>query len=147
MIKTVEHFRFTVRNLVAALQFFCDWMGLEATPPSEVQSEKVQQIVGIPGARLRISLVRIPNAGAIELIEYVSPKGEKVDSKPCNAGAAHLAFVVDNIQKMYEDLLRRGVKFVSPPVQLPGNDGKGKWGVCYLKGPDDITIELVEKTS
>jgi lactoylglutathione lyase len=147
MIKTVEHFSFTVSNLDSALQFFCEGMGLEATPPSEVQSKKVQEIVGIPGACFRISLVRIPNAGAIELIQYVRPEGARIDSKPCNPGAAHLAFVVDDIQQMYEGLLRKGVKFVSPPVWLPGNDGKGRWGVCYLKGPDDITIELVEKTS
>lgn len=146
MIKTVEHFSFTVSNLEAALQFFCEWMGLETTPPVEVQSTKIQQIVGIPEACFRLSLVRIPNAGSIELIEYVRPKGAKIDSKPCNPGAAHLAFVVDNIQQMYEDLLAKGVKFVSPPVWLPGNDGKGRWGVCYLKGPDDITIELVEKS-
>jgi catechol 2,3-dioxygenase-like lactoylglutathione lyase family enzyme len=147
MIKTVEHFSFTVSNLEAALQFFCERMGLEATPPAEVQSKKIQEIVGIPEACFRISLVRIPNASSIELIEYVRPKGRKIDSKPCNPGTAHLAFVVDNIQEMYQDLLQKDVKFVSPPVWLPGNDGKGRWGVCYLKGPDDITIELVEKSS
>jgi catechol 2,3-dioxygenase-like lactoylglutathione lyase family enzyme len=147
MIKKVEHFSFTVSNLEAALQFFCEWIGLEATPPREVQSRKIQQIVGIPEAHFRISLVRIPDAGAIELIEYVTPKGTRIDSKPCNPGASHIAFVVDDIQKMYEDLWGKGVQFVSPPVWLPGNDGTGRWGVCYLKGPDDITIELVEKTS
>ena len=46
---------------------------------------------------------------------------------------------------MYRDLTAKGVRFVNPPVWAPGNDGKGKWGVAYLKGPDDITIELVEK--
>jgi len=45
---------------------------------------------------------------------------------------------------MYDDLMGKGVEFNHPPVWVPGNDGKGRWGVCYLKGPDDITLELVE---
>ncbi len=145
MIKTIEHFSFTVSNIDAALQFFCGLLGLEATPVSEANSKRIQEIVGIPGALLRVSLVRIPGSSAIELIQYVSPEGRRVDSSPCNPGVAHVAFVVDDIQKMYEDLRSKGVKFISQPVWLPGNDGKGRWGVCYLKGPDDITIELVEK--
>jgi hypothetical protein len=46
---------------------------------------------------------------------------------------------------MYEDLSKKGVKFVNPPVWAPGNDGKGRWAVCYLRGPDGITLELIER--
>jgi len=113
----------------------------------EVNNEDVQRIVGIPGAHLRISLVQVPDNKNIELIEYVKPKGKKLDLKTCNTGVAHLAFAVDDIQKMYDDLSKKGVKFNNPPVLVPGNDGKGRWAVCYLKGPDDITLELIEKKS
>lgn len=145
MIKSTEHFSFTVSNLDDSLHFFCDLLGLKATPIMEVNNEDVQRIVGIPGAHLRISLVQVPDNKNIELIEYVKPKGKKLNLKTCNTGVAHLAFVVDDIQKMYDDLSKKGVKFNNPPVLVPGNDGKGRWAVCYLKGPDDITLELIEK--
>jgi lactoylglutathione lyase len=147
MIKSTEHFSFTVSNLNDSLFFFCDLLGLKATPVMEVDNEDVQKIVGIPGAHLRLSLVQVPDNKNIELIEYVKPKGKKLALKTCNPGVAHLAFVVDDIQKMYKDLSKKGVKFNNPPVLVPGNDGKGRWAVCYLKGPDDITIELIEKKS
>ncbi len=145
MIKGTEHFSFTVGNMDAALHFFCELLGLKATPVMEIEDKDVQKIVGMPGALLRISIVQIPDRNNLELIEYVRPEGTKIDSKSCNPGAAHIAFQVDDIQTMYQNLTGKGIRFINPPVWLPGNDGKGLWGVSYLKGPDDITVELVEK--
>jgi lactoylglutathione lyase len=147
MINSVEHFSFTVSNLNEGLHFFCDLLGLKATPVMEVNNEDVQRIIGIPGAQLRISLVQTPDKQNIELIEYVKPKGIKLDLKTYNAGVSHLAFLVDDVQRMYNDLSKKGVEFRNPPTWTTGNDGKGRWGVCYVKGPDDITLELIEKQS
>lgn len=144
MIKNTDHFSFTVSNLEDSLHFFCDLLGLKASPIMEVENEDVQKIINMPGACLRISLVQIPDNQKIELIEYVKPKGRRIDSKTCNPGVGHLALRVDDIQKMYEDLIKKGIRFKNPPVWTVSNDGKSKWGVCYLKGPDEITLELIE---
>jgi hypothetical protein len=52
---------------------------------------------------------------------------------------------VADIDALYKNLSAQGVTFVSSPVWAPANDGVGRWGVCYLKGPDDITFEMIEK--
>src|SRR4030042_6307476 len=135
MIKSTEHFSFTVSNLEKTLYCFFDMLGLEASPIIEVEKETVQKIIGVPGASLRISNVQLPDNKKIELIEYIKPKGKKLDSKVYNTGAAHIAFQVDNIQKTYDDLSEKGVEFVHAPVWAPDSEGKGDWAVCYLKGP------------
>ena len=145
MIKSAEHFSFTVSNIDTALHFFRDLLGLKASPVMEVEDPDVQRIVGIPQAVLRLSIVRVPGGAKIELIQYVKPEGKAIDSRPCNPGAAHIAFLVEDIEKAYRELSAAGVRFVNPPVWALGNDGRGRWGVCYLRGPDDIMIELVEK--
>jgi catechol 2,3-dioxygenase-like lactoylglutathione lyase family enzyme len=145
MIKSAEHFSFTVSDIESALHFFCDLLGLSATSVAEVETPEVRQIVGIPDASLRISTVKIPGGTRLELIQYVRPSGRKVDTRPFNPGTAHIAFLVDDIQTTYEDLLQKGVKFVNPPVWNSGNDGKGRWGVSYLHGPDNLIIELIEQ--
>jgi catechol 2,3-dioxygenase-like lactoylglutathione lyase family enzyme len=145
MIRTTEHFSFTVSNIEESLHFFHDLLGLEATPVMDVESEDVRKIIGMADASLRISLVRLPDGKAIELIEYVRPEGQKIDLRTCNVGVAHMAFLVDDIDSAYRELSERGVKFVSEPVWAPGNDGKGRWAVCYLRGPDGITFELIER--
>jgi catechol 2,3-dioxygenase-like lactoylglutathione lyase family enzyme len=128
-----------------SLHFFCDLLGLKATPVMEVDDEDLRRIIGMPDAHLRISLVQVPDNKNIELIEYVKPQGKTIDLKTCNAGVAHIAFVVDDLDKVYEDLSNKGVDFVSPPIRVPANDGKGRWAVCYLHGPDGITLEFIEK--
>jgi catechol 2,3-dioxygenase-like lactoylglutathione lyase family enzyme len=146
MIKSTEHFSFTVSNLNDSLHFFCDLLGLSATPAVLVDSASVQTIIGMPGARLLISDVQLPDGGSIELIEYVEPKGATIDLATRNAGVAHIAFGVEGIQKMYEELSAHGVEFVSAPVWDPQHDGKGKWAHCYLRGPDGISLEFIERT-
>ena len=147
MIKSTEHFSFTVSNLDEALHFFRDLLGLSATPGVDVENEGVRKIIGMAGAKLRIAMVHLPDGGSIELIEYVKPKGATIDLATCNSGVAHIAFNVDDIQKMYDDLSARGVRFVSAPVWAPAADGKCKWAVCYLRGPDGITFELIERVA
>lgn len=145
MIKAIEHFSFTVSSLEDSLDFFCNKLGLEATPIMEVDHQDVKKIVGMPDARLRISLVKIPGEKNIELIQYVQPKGKSLDLTTSNTGVAHIAFEVSDITALYKKLSLHGVTFLSPPVWTQSNDGQGKWGVCYLKGPDNITFELIEK--
>jgi len=145
MIKAIEHFSFTVSNLENSLHFFCDQLGLEAGPIMEVDHPDVRQIVGMADAQLRISLVKLPDNQTIELIEYTRPQGKPLDLSTCNTGVAHIAFEVADINTLYQNLSAQGITFVSQPVWAPANDGKGQWGVCYLKGPDDITLEMIEK--
>jgi hypothetical protein len=75
MIKAIEHISFTVSSLEDSLGFFCNRLGLEATAIKEVDHPDVKQIVGMPDARLRISLMKLPTDRNIELIQYIQPEG------------------------------------------------------------------------
>ena len=144
MITRIQHFSFTVSNLEEAVRFFHDLLGLEATPIREAKGERVEKLIGIPEAWLRLSCIITPDNGCIELIEYVAPKGKQIDLSTCNTGVAHLALEVDDIQKVYDELSAKGVKFNYPPQWSEAGALKG-WGSCYLKGPDGITLEFMER--
>jgi hypothetical protein len=68
-----------------------------------------------------------------------------LDLTTCNTGVAHIAFEVSDISTLYEKLSSQDITFLSPPVWTLSSDGQSQWGVCYLKGPDNITLELIEK--
>jgi len=144
MIEYIQHFSFTVSNLEEALHFFCDQLGLEATPIRETGGERAETLLGIPGASLRLSIVKVPGNNNIELIQYLAPEGQKLDLKTCNPGVAHISFVVDDIEKIYRELSAQGVQFVNPPYWEGQSVAGWGWGVCFLRGPDGISIELMQ---
>ena len=142
MIKGIQHFSFTVTSLEESINFFCSVLGLKVSPLREAKGERADKILGFKDVQVKAAHIILGN-GHIELMEYVNPKGQKIDLSTCNPGVGHISFIVDDIQTMYEDLSAKGVKFNSPPLWSGGGVYKG-YGICYLKGPDEITIELMQ---
>ena len=144
MIIGTHHASFTVSNLENTLHFFCDLLGLKASPIEKARGEVPENLLQMPSASLMICFVTTPDNSNIEFIEYLAPKGDKIDLKTSNIGVAHIAFEVDDIQKMYDDLAAKGVEFNHPPIWVEAGVLKG-WGICYLKGPDGITLEFMQR--
>ena len=146
MVVSVWHTSWTVSDLDRSIAFYCDLMGFELIRRRVRTGEFIETVVGFPGAELHIAALRIPQAPEppsqhhLELIQYVSPKGAKLQLSTCNVGAAHLALEVKSIHDDYRRLSAAGVHFVSPPVEIPGGAGYA----CYMRDPDGFTIELVE---
>ena len=143
MITAVQHISFTVSNIDEARSFFTDKLGLEANEIREVSGERVEKIIGFSDLKMRITNIILPDNGNVELIEYVSPKGNKIDLATCNTGVAHVGFMVDDVEKTYKEWKAKGVQFVYEPQWASGGALKG-WGISYFRGPDGITMEIME---
>ena len=139
----VSHTSFSVTDMDRSLAFYRDLLGMEVTMDRERTGEYIEQVVGFPGARLRIVGLKLPSGSdhILELIEYKSPRGQRVDTRTCNPGTAHFCFVTDDIHKTYEEMCRLGVRFKSAPVQIPSGPSAGGYDAYFLD-PDDITLEL-----
>jgi catechol 2,3-dioxygenase-like lactoylglutathione lyase family enzyme len=143
------HFSFTVSDLERSVHFYCDILGLELVHRQEQANPYTRQLVGYPDAYLRVAQLRIRGAPTarsghlIELVEYVAPRGKKVDTRTFNPGTAHLAFEVDDIQAEYQRLVVQGVRFRSEPVTIEAGINRGGYAVYFLD-PDDITLELLQ---
>ena len=53
-------------------------------------------------------------------------------------GFDHIGLEVDDVDAAFEDLTERGFKFFIPPTDIPN------LRIAFFKGPEDITIELVQ---
>lgn len=143
VITGIQHISYTVSDIEEATDFFVNKLGLTATPVRDVSGDRVEKIIGFRDLHMKISNVITPDNGNIELIEYFSPKGTPSDMATCNPGISHLAFVVDDIEKTYREWSAKGVQFVAGPQWASGGALKG-WGISYLRGPDGITMEIME---
>ena len=70
----------------------------------------------------------------------VSRKDEIIvgDASETRYGFDHIGLEVDDVDAAYKDLTDRGFSFFMPPTDIP------KLRIAFFKGPEDITIELVQ---
>jgi catechol 2,3-dioxygenase-like lactoylglutathione lyase family enzyme len=138
-----HHTSLTVSDLERSVAFYTD-LGLEVVLRQTPGGTYLQKITGFPDVHIRQAHLTLPGGGhQLELFEYVSPRGQPVRSRNCDPGNTHLAFVVDDLDAVYERLASRGVEFVSPPVTIDAGANVGAKGL-YLRDPDGFTIELFE---
>ena len=86
-IKRVDHTGFTVSSLENSLAFWVDVLGFRHLYTWAFETTPfIEELVGVPGAALRIAMVEGPGH-MIELLEYTSP-GDRQTYKPrsCDVG-------------------------------------------------------------
>jgi catechol 2,3-dioxygenase-like lactoylglutathione lyase family enzyme len=143
-ITGAHHTSFTVADLEKSLEFFRDLIGLEVLFVREVRDAYFGRIVGLPDSVVKAALLRIPGSNHhVELFQYLSPPGEAYRPRPCDLGSTHLALLVDDLPALYRQLLARGVRFASEPVQIDAGPNRGGYGV-YVRDPNDILIEFFQ---
>ena len=125
----------------------CSGCGL-VLKSSRVNEKIAKNILGLEGAKLKVAMVQhgeAPEATVVELIEFLSPPGKLFpsDFQYNNVGVTHIAFKVNDIEGMYQDLAAKGVKFNSPPQSIEAKD-LGLIKAVYFKDPDGITLEFME---
>jgi lactoylglutathione lyase len=149
MITGVFHFSFTVDSIEESKDFYGRILGLELVHEARHDRPYTSRQVGFENADLKMAAFRVPGVApqasthVLELIEYVHPKGVKLDAATNNTGSAHLALVVDDVFGEYERLAALGVRFRSEPVRIDAGPNEGGYTVYFLDC-NGITLELVQ---
>ena len=60
------------------------------------------------------------------------------DASQTRYGFDHIGLEVDDVDAAYKDLTDRGFNFFMPPTDIPN------LRIAFFRGPEDITIELVQ---
>ncbi len=143
MYTNVNHVSFTVSSVEKAVEFYVHSLGMKLMDVSKRDVAFSEKVTGIPGASLRIAYLSVADF-KIELIEYLTSRGEKLDTRTCNIGSAHICFNVDELGTMFAEMSAKGVKFISPPLTIPAGPNRGG-KVVYLEDCDGNTLEFIER--
>jgi len=137
---SVRHVGIVVTDLKAALYFYCDLLGLKEAPVKVEAGPFLEGLLAFDKAHVHtVKLTAFEGPTLVELLAFDEPR--PLPKTPLNAvGPTHIALTVDDLQNMYERLLKAGVPFNAPPRQTP--DGLAV--VAYCQDPDGTFIELVE---
>lgn len=123
------HTMVRVGNLDAALEFFCDKLGLVQTKRYDSEQGQFSLIyLAAPHDLLNAKEKRAPE------LELTYNWGESSYTGGRNFG--HLAYEVDNIYETCQRLMDKGVTINRPPA-----DGH----MAFVISPDGISVELLQK--
>lgn len=141
MIQSMNHVSFTVFDLDRAVRFYRDGLGLGLVDVSGRDPGFSAQVTGIEGAHLRIAYLRTTNC-AVELVEYLSPRSGKADTRTSNVGSAHVCFDVNDFEGMVAGIVDAGGRLAGECQTIPEGPNRGRQ-VAYLEDLDGNTIELI----
>lgn len=143
-ITKAHHTGLQVESLERSLTFYRDILGFEIAFQWNPRAEYVGKLVGYPEVDLHAAVLRIPNSDVfLELLEYRNVERRAVDTRTANPGTAHIAFFVDDLDALFEQLVARGVGTVSEPVTPTIGPNKGGRAV-YMYDPDGIRVEFIQ---
>ena len=146
MLTGLSHFAFTVSDIEDSVRWYEHVLGLRLLARQRQDNTYTRQMVGLGTAVLEVAEFELDPAQpslSLELLQYLSPPGERISLSTANVGVAHLSFVVADIDAEYQRLADQGVRFVSRPVEI--TEGMNIGGrACYFHDPDGITLELFQ---
>ena len=102
-------------------------------------------ILGYDDVKLRVAIFTHPvNDFVLELFQYQNPPSTKRTLKNHFVGASHLAFEVEDVDAMHENLKASGFGSINLPVDVV-RDGKCVARAMYALDPDGISIEMFQE--
>ena len=144
MLKSFFHTGFVVKDLEKSVAFYTDVLGMRIAARVERKGEFANQLLGFPDAHIKGALVDKGEGHQLELIQYISPPSGSGRVKRNDLGASHLAFFVDDLDRLYRDTCHRGLQYRKRPAEHRDESGKLLRKAAYCQDPDGNWLEFVE---
>ena len=135
-----RHTGIITNNIKESLYFYNSILGLEVIQEFTDDSEYINKITGISKANVHMIKLKAHDGTVLELLDYITHPTELIEQEVYTVGACHLALQVYDIEVAYEELVSKGVSFISRPIL--SSEGIAK--VCFCFDPNNTRIELVE---
>ena len=141
-IRRFDHVGITVSDLDSVTAFFVG-LGLEVEGRMFVEGDFLDTVIGIPGSRTEIVMLRPLDGGTgIELSSFVRPDHEpgSPSAMANELGLRNVCFEIDDLQTAVDGLAADGYGLV-------GGIGQHEdiWRMAYVRGPEGIVVSLAER--
>jgi len=148
MLKGVSHIGITVKNIEKSIDFYKNILGLKFQGQLFMEGKETDLLFSRNNTKVKVAYLSgsdIISAPPIELIEFKSSNCRENNICLQKVSISEICFNVEDIDKVYNKLLKKGVEFLSPPQLFDFS----KYGFCkskavYFKDIDGIILELME---
>ncbi len=139
MIKAIHHGGYWVSDIDSILPFYRDVLGMKVILDATMDAPFVATLTGVPNSTVRAVILQKDDRGW-EFLQLVSPPAEPLppDAHYAHTGRGHLCVEVDDIEAVYKQLGKEGIKFICPPLDQP------ELKMFYCEDPGGNRLEVVE---
>lgn len=141
MATQIQHASFTVGDVDRSVDFYQKALGLSFKDKQGRDPDFAARVTGIPGANIVCAYLTTGNCD-LELVQYLSPAGDKIDTRTCNVGSAHVALIVDDFNDTMQKVLAMGGRLAGEVSTIPAGPNKGR-SIAYMEDPDGNTLEVL----
>jgi len=143
----IHHTGLTVSDMDRARAFWQDALGTEVVLEQEPEGAYFGEIVGAPGARVRVVQLAFPSGGPrLELFAFEGGAPREHGSRAIETGFAHVCVACDELDALLARLEQAGGHRESDPVTVTHGANRGRRAV-YVRDPDDHVLELIERSA
>ena len=134
------HTSIAVSDMDKALEFYCGLLGLKMSKDFGTMS--AESLTRDPQSKMRFCLLEAEDSlQCVELFQFMGIEQRRVGDKAKHEDfwSSHVAFLLDDIDEVYEKMVAAGVEV---DVPLTGSAG---YKFAYLFDPDGYMVELIAK--
>jgi catechol 2,3-dioxygenase-like lactoylglutathione lyase family enzyme len=140
-VRRFDHVGITVADLDAATRFFVA-LGLEIEGRTFVEGDFIDTVIGIPGSKTEIVMLRPPGNGTgVELSSFIRPicvPGSQA-AMAHEVGLRSVAFEVHDLDAAVAQTTSAGYGLVGGIGQY-----ESSWRMAYVRGPEGIIVALAQ---
>ena len=134
------HAGIVVRDLDSQIDFYSRIFGLEVETRFSREGPFIDGVTGLERARLEVAILgNEDRPSTIELLKYRSHPDHSPARAANAAYCSHVMFVVDDIERAWQEVIDAGGQPFSEPQLAPAGDKS----VFYFRDPEGAILELV----
>lgn len=145
-VREIATFGFTVSDMARAVHFYEEVLGFEKIAETEIAGDAYDALSGVAASGARIAHLRLGEQ-IVEMTEYLSHRGRPIPVpwRGNDLWFQHVAIVVSDMEKAYEQLRRHRVGQISLEPQTIPETNVAAAGIMALKfcDPDGHALELI----
>jgi catechol 2,3-dioxygenase-like lactoylglutathione lyase family enzyme len=145
-VTKVESIGITVKEMERSVKFYTEVLGFNKVSDVEYNGESVEKLEGIFGINIRVVRLQLGDE-FIDLTDYLTTGGRSIpeDAKSNDLSFQHIAIVVSDMNKAFQQVKKFNVEFVSTspqtlPKSIPAAEGIKAF---YFHDPDNHNLELI----
>jgi len=142
----VDAIGITVKDMNRAVKFYTDVLGFKKVSDREFSGQEIESLEGLFGINIRVVRMQLGDE-FIELTDHLTAGGRSIpeDQRSNDLFFQHIAIVVSDMDKAFEQLKKFNVEYVSTsPQTLPvTNVAAAGIKAFYFHDVDDHNLELI----